>query len=115
MVSAAFFVLHNLGPLWLIGMWAASVRWVLIDARARLASRSGIRMAVWAAALLPLVGVALWACARPAQTRLERRERRLRLLLELTSSSPLAHERVAPTPPATEDHLRLGRLAVAET
>ncbi|MFN2629304.1 MAG: hypothetical protein ABR569_11805 [Gaiellaceae bacterium] len=114
-MSAAVFVLHNLGPLWLVGMWAASVRWVLIDARARLASRSGIRVAVWAAALLPLVGVALWACARPAQTRLERRERRLRLLLRLMSSPPLAREPETPAPPATEDHLRLGRLAVAET
>ena len=115
-MSAAFLVVHNVGPLWLLGMWAASVRWVQLDARTRLATRSGIRAAVWAAALLPLLGVALWVCARPAETRLERRERRLRRrLLELEASSPVVREPAAPVPQAAEDRSRVGRLAVAET
>jgi hypothetical protein len=88
-------MIHNVGPLWLAAMWLASVRWVQLDARARLRNPSGVRAAVVAAAMLPFLGTALWACVRPAETLLERRERRLaRLLLEaeLRESAEAADE-----------------------
>ena len=105
-------MLHNVGPLWLLAAWVASVRWVQLDARARLRNPSGLRAAVVAAGALPFLGALLWACVRPGETLLERRERRLaRLLLEaeLRQSARTADElarrraaRVRPEPAAAE-------------
>jgi hypothetical protein len=82
-VEAAFAVVRDVGPLWLVAMWLGSVRWTHVDARARLANPAGICAATWLALGLPFVGAAVWAALRPVETRLERRERRVvQLLLE---------------------------------
>jgi len=82
-LNGAFFYLHNVGPVCFVAIWLASARWVNLDARSRLRNPNGIRAATLAAAALPFVGAALWACVRPAETLALRRERRLvRLALE---------------------------------
>jgi hypothetical protein len=82
-LNAAFFYLHNVGPVCFAAIWLASVRWVNLDARSRLRNTSGIRAATLSAAALPFAGAALWACVRPGETLAQRRERRLvNLVLE---------------------------------
>jgi len=82
-MSAAFLIVRNVGLFWLAAMWLGSARCVQRDAEARLGNPSGIRAAVAAALLLPFLGAFLWLCLRPAETRVERRQRRLaRLALE---------------------------------
>ena len=61
----------------LVVAWAGIVAAVVRDARARVDSPSAARAAALLAALLPVVGGALWLCLRPAETRLQRREHRL--------------------------------------
>jgi hypothetical protein len=76
-VSGALLIIHNVAPLWLLALWLGCARWVQLDAQARLANPSGIKAATAAAILLPFLGPAFWLCLRPAETRIERRERRL--------------------------------------
>jgi hypothetical protein len=57
--------------------WAGIVAAVVRDAHARVENPSAARAAAALAALLPIVGGALWLCVRPSETRLQRRERRL--------------------------------------
>src|SRR5437899_1602629 len=82
-LNAAFFYLHNVGPICFAAIWLASARWVYLDARRRLRNPSGIRVATLTAAALPFLGAGVWACMRPGETLAQRRERRLiRLVLE---------------------------------
>ncbi len=84
MVSAAFLIVRDSSVVAFLTVWAMTVRLTHLDARARLANRSAIRAAVALAALVPVGGFVLYRVLRPAETRLERRERRLaRLLAEL--------------------------------
>jgi hypothetical protein len=70
--------------------WIGSVAAVARDAHARLENRAGRRAAAALAALLPFVGSLVWLCVRPAETRLDRRERRLRAaVLERQLSPPV--------------------------
>jgi hypothetical protein len=62
----------------LVLLWAATIVAVARDAGARIANRTAPRAAAALAAALPFVGVVVWLCVRPGETRLERRERRLR-------------------------------------
>jgi hypothetical protein len=62
-------------------LWLGSIASVARDARARVSNPAATRAAVGAATLLPLVGAAIWLCVRPAETRAERRERRLLTLV----------------------------------
>lgn len=88
---AALAFAHDVMPIWLAVMWLASIRWTQRDAEARVRNRRAIRAAVVAAAVLPFLGAAVWACARPAETLTERRRRRLgRLLLELEAGVDLS-------------------------
>jgi hypothetical protein len=95
-VTAAFSLVHEVGPIWLALVWLVSIRWVHRDARTRLRNPRAIRTAVVVAAVLPLVGAVAWACVRPAETLVERRHRRLaRLLLELETQPPLTSRAAA--------------------
>jgi hypothetical protein len=58
--------------------WLGTVAAVARDAQARVRNRAATRAAAATAFLLPFVGALVWLCVRPAETRLERRERRLR-------------------------------------
>ena len=100
-MEAAFALMRDIGPLWLLAMWLGSVRWTQVDARARLANRAGIRAATWLALALPFVGVAVWAALRPVETRLERRERRVVQLLLDSRLEPIDAE------PAAEAHAEI--------
>ena len=80
-MSVVFLAAHTIGPLVVLAGWLGSVRWVAVDARARLRNPRGGRAAVSAAALVPGFGLFLWLCVRPSETLLERRERRLWTLL----------------------------------
>jgi hypothetical protein len=60
--------------------WGGTVVAVARDARARVANRAAPRAAAALAALAPFVGAVVWLCVRPAETRLERRARRLHAL-----------------------------------
>jgi hypothetical protein len=96
-VSAAFFYVHNVGPLFIAAIWLGSARWVHLDAQSRLRNPSGVRAATVAAIAVPFVGAALWGCARPCETLVERRERRLLRLLreeELRGLDELPERRV---------------------
>ena len=62
----------------LVLLWAATVAAVARDAGARIANRAAPRAAAALAVALPFVGAVVWLCVRPGETRLERRERRLR-------------------------------------
>src|ERR671937_2492625 len=92
MVSTAFLYLHDAGPLCFAALWLGSARWVHLDARTRLRNPSGIRTATMAALVLPFLGAVLWACARPAETLDERRERRLLRLLHERELQPRRDE-----------------------
>jgi hypothetical protein len=57
--------------------WAGTVLAVVLDARARIDNGSATLAAGLLAAVLPFAGAGLWLCLRPAETRRDRRERRL--------------------------------------
>jgi hypothetical protein len=80
-MSVVFLAAHTIGPLAVLAGWLGSVRWVCVDARARLRNPRGGRAAVIAAAVAPGFGLLVWLCMRPCETLLERRERRLWTLL----------------------------------
>ena len=61
----------------LVAGWGGTVLAVALDARARVDNPSAARAAASLAALLPFAGAALWLCVRPAETRRDRRERRI--------------------------------------
>jgi hypothetical protein len=95
-VSAALSLTQDVLPIWLVVMWLASIRWTQRDAEARLHNPRAIRAALLAAAALPFLGAAAWACIRPAETLVERRRRRLgRQLLELEASLSGPNEQAA--------------------
>jgi hypothetical protein len=58
--------------------WLGTVAAVARDAQARVRNRAATRAAAATAFVLPFVGALVWLCVRPAETRVERRERRLR-------------------------------------
>ena len=60
----------------LLVAWLTSLSWVARDVRARTTERRAARLAT-AVAVVPVVGVVVYLCARPAETLAERRERRL--------------------------------------
>ena len=92
-MSVVFLAAHTFGPFALLAGWLGSVRWVAVDARARLRNPSGVRAAALAAAAVPGIGVFLWLCLRPTETLLERRERRVwSLLLESELRQPTGQE-----------------------
>lgn len=62
-------------------LWLGSVAAVARDACSRIENRGGRRAGVALAALVPFVGALVWLCVRPAETRRDRRERRLRRAL----------------------------------
>jgi uncharacterized membrane protein len=79
--------------------WAGTVVAVALDARARIDNRSAARAAGLLAAALPFAGAALWLCLRPAETRRDRRERRLTdavCELDAPAAAPVAAPRPAP-------------------
>lgn len=99
-------------------LWAASIVAVARDARSRVSNTNATRLAVAAAALLPFAGAAIWWCARPAQTRAERREYRLRLLvaereLEAVTDRSMSERRLAPVAPALSPERTPLRAAVS--
>ncbi len=65
MADLVFAAIHTLGPLALLGFWAASAGWTVADARRRCRKRARF----WAATavLLPLAGPALYALLRPCE------------------------------------------------
>ena len=64
----------------LVLTWAGTIVAVARDARSRMVNRRTPRAAAMLAALVPFAGALVWLCVRPAETRLDRRERRLRAL-----------------------------------
>ena len=77
--------------------WAGTVVAVARDVRERLENRAGRRAGAGIAALLPFVGGLVWLCVRPAETRVERRERRLRAaVLERQLLPPVLAQPVQP-------------------
>jgi hypothetical protein len=105
-VTAAFSLVHDVGPIWLGLVWLVSIRWVHRDAQTRLRNRRAIRAATGVAAVLPLAGAVAWACVRPAETLVERRHRRLaRLLLELETQPPVRPLAAGSEQPAAENPL----------
>jgi hypothetical protein len=85
--------------LFLVGLglaWLGTIVAVARDAQARVVNRSARRTAAATAALLPFAGALVWLCVRPAETRLERRERRLRTA---TLERELQHAPVHVAPP----------------
>ena len=73
----------------LVVAWAGIAAAVVRDARARVDNPSAAKAAGLLALVLPIAGGALWLCVRPAETRLERRERRLvTAAYELPNSVP---------------------------
>jgi hypothetical protein len=81
--------------------WAGTVVAVALDARARVDNPAAARAAAVLAAGLPFAGAALWLCLRPAETRRDRRERRLTdavCELDAHAAAPVA----APRPAAAE-------------
>jgi len=80
--------------------WLGTIAAVARDARARVRNRSTTRAAAATAFVLPFVGALVWVCVRPTETRLERRERRLRAaVLQQQLGQPLL---VAPVVPGSE-------------
>lgn len=66
------------------GLWLASAAWVSWDARRRLRSERGARLVTGGALALPIAGLLLYLLVRPADSLVDRRERRLRRrLLEM--------------------------------
>lgn len=87
----------------LLVAYAGTIAAVVRDARARVDNPSAARAAALLAAVLPIVGGALWLCLRPAETRLARRERRLVLAafeLPAPASVPVSVPAPAPAEPA---------------
>jgi hypothetical protein len=80
--------------------WLGTIAAVARDAQARVRNRAATRAAAATAFALPFVGALVWLCVRPAETRLERRVRRLRTaeLQRLLAPPVLA----APAAPARE-------------
>jgi hypothetical protein len=77
-------------------VWGATIAAVARDAKARVANRAAPRAAAALAGLLPFVGALVWLCVRPGETRLERRERRLRTAtLERELQRPPVHVSLA--------------------
>lgn len=80
--------------------WLGTVVAVVRDAQARVRNRAATRAAAATALLLPFVGALVWLCVRPAETRVERRERRLRkAVLQRQLAQPVL---AAPSVPARE-------------
>jgi hypothetical protein len=83
-VDTAFLIAHSLLIALVLGSWAIGVAWVAVDARRRTTDARKIVGAAAIGALLPLVGLVVYLCARPPVTLVERRERELtRRALEL--------------------------------
>lgn len=61
--------------------WLSTIVAVWRDAGARIANQAGVRAATALATLLPFVGVFVWFCVRPMDTRFDRRGRRLCIAL----------------------------------
>lgn len=82
-MDIALVVVHHGALLTLAGLWGGSVAWTARDARGRLRRLEHVRAVALLALALPGAGVLLYLCLRPAESALERRERRaLRRLLE---------------------------------
>jgi RNA polymerase subunit RPABC4/transcription elongation factor Spt4 len=84
-----------------VTLWAATVLWVVIDARRRLVSLPGQAAAACLAVVLPFFGALLYRIVRPADLHAETRIRELEhelLLSELSGRRVCAH-RAAPIAP----------------
>lgn len=80
--------------------WLGTVAAVARDAQARVRNSAATRAAAATAFLLPFVGALVWLCVRPVETRLERRERRLRAaVLQRQLAQPVL---MTPAVPARE-------------
>jgi hypothetical protein len=102
-MSLIFLAVRDGVPLAFLALWAASIAAVRADARLRISNRSGRRAAVALAVALPFLGAFLYRAVRPAETRLQRRERRLaELLLELELDGYAAEPRKVVALPARE-------------
>jgi hypothetical protein len=69
-------VLKDAFLLGLVVAWLASAYWVFRDVRARTRDRLRTRLAT-AVGAIPVAGLVVYMCVRPAETLAERRERRL--------------------------------------
>ena len=78
-----FALVHDTGVLTLFGLWVGSAMWLYGDARRRLTPGRGPAALFAAALALPFAVPLLYACLRPKESALDRRERELtRRLLE---------------------------------
>jgi len=99
--------------IWLVASflvaWGGVVAAVVRDAHARVDNPSAARAAALLAAVLPIVGGALWLCLRPAETRLDRRERRL-VISAYALDEPRSVPAPAPAPAVPAGAAASGRL-----
>jgi hypothetical protein len=85
-------------------VWLGGASYVAVDSRRRFLRRSPAVFWTAVGALLPLVGVLLYALLRPPLTRAERRARRYRLLyLESLAPQPAAPPQPEPEPEVHEE------------